>query len=90
MSEQPEYTTSKEVAECLQQAQILAVSLRHEYIMPEHVLKILLRRHEFKDLLLEFDSNLEDIENELDEFLNSLEKCPKKLITQLTSRHNSA
>ncbi len=79
MSEQPEYTTSKEVAEWLQEAQILAVALRHEYIMPEHALKTLLRRPEIKDLLLEFDSNLEDIENELDEFLKSQEKVPEEI-----------
>ncbi len=77
MSEQPEYTTSKKVAELLREMQILAFSLRHEYIMPEHALKILLRKPEFRNILIDFDADPEIIEKELDEFLESLEKVPE-------------
>ncbi len=79
MSEQPEYITSKEVALWLKEMQILAFSLRHEYIMPEHAIKILMRRQDFKEILLDYETDLDEIEKELDEFLESMEKMPEDM-----------
>lgn len=58
---------------------MLALSLRHEYLMPEHALKILLLRQRFKELFSEFHSDLNDIEKQLDEFLESVEKVPEDI-----------
>ncbi len=84
MSEQHEYNTSIDVTNWLTETQILAYSFRHEYIMPEHALKILLRRQQIKDILLEYGADLEEIEKELNEFLESMEKVPEDIVYSLS------
>lgn len=79
MSTQPEYSTSKEVSELFEEMHILAFSLRHEYLMPEHALKILLQKPKFNKALLNFGADIPEIVRELDEFLESIEKVPEDI-----------
>lgn len=79
MSTQPEYSTSKEVSELFEEMHILAFSLRHEYLMPEHALKILLQKPKFNKALLNFGADIPELVRELDEFLESIEKVPEDI-----------
>lgn len=73
----PQYTTSKEVSDLFKEMHILAYSLRHEYLLPEHALQILLQNKSFLGILKAFDSNIDEMKQELNEFLASLEKVPE-------------
>lgn len=73
----PQYITSKEVSDLFEEMHILAYSLRHEYLLPEHALQVLLKNQSFRSILTAFDPNLDEIQQELNEFLQSLEKVPE-------------
>ena len=88
MSTQPEYTTSKEVAELFEEMHILAYSLRHEYVMPEHALKILFQKNRFRNAIADYESNIDEIIGELDDFLQSLEKVAEDVDYSLTFSFN--
>ncbi len=79
MSIHPQFITSKEVSELFEAMHILAYSLRHEFIMPEHLLYVLLQKENFQNILKEFDCNPSDIQGELKEFLESIEKVPENM-----------
>lgn len=76
---QPQFITSKAVADLFEEMHILAYSLRHEYLLPEHALQVLLKNQSFLSILKAFDSNLDEIQKELNEFLESLEKVPEDI-----------
>lgn len=76
MSESSQYTTSREVSELFEDMHVLAYSLRHEYIMPEHALAVLLRKDPFISALHSFGADIEEINRELSGFLESVEKVP--------------
>ncbi len=75
----PQYITSKEVSDLFEEMHILAYSLRHEYLMPEHALQVLLKNQSFLSILNTFDTNLDEIQQELNEFLESLERLPEDI-----------
>lgn len=79
MSNHPEYYPSQATSDLIEEAQMLAFSLRHEYIMPEHFLKILFRDSHFKKVLKYHNADLESLNFELDEFLESIEKVPEDI-----------
>lgn len=79
MPVQPQYTTSKEVSELFEEMHILAYSLRHEFMLPEHALQVLLKNQSFLSILKAFDSNIDEIQLELNDFLVSLEKVPENI-----------
>ncbi|MDE6633207.1 MAG: AAA family ATPase [Muribaculaceae bacterium] len=63
---------------------ILAYSLRHEYLLPEHALQVLLKNQSFLRILKEYDSHIDRIQKELNEFLESLEKVPEDVDYKLS------
>lgn len=75
----PQYLTSKELSDLFEEMHILAYSLRHEYLLPEHALQVLLKNQSFLGTLKAFDSNIAEIQKELNEFLESLEKVPEDI-----------
>ncbi len=79
MSTQPQYTTSKEVSRLFEEMHVLAYSLRHEYLLPEHALHMLLQDSTFLYVLREFGCDIEYIQQELKEYLESLEKVPEDI-----------
>ncbi len=65
----PQYITSKDVSDLFEEMHILAYSLRHEYLMPEHALQVLLKNQSFLSILNTFETMLDVIQQELNEFL---------------------
>lgn len=76
---QPQFITSKAVADLFEEMHILAYSLRHEFLLPEHALQVLLKNQSFLSILKAYDSNIDEIQKELNEFLESLEKVPEDI-----------
>ena len=81
---QPQFITSKEVSDLFEEMHILAYSLRHEYLLPEHALQVLLKNQSFLSILKAYDSNIGETQKELNEFLESLEKVPEDVDYKLS------
>ncbi|MDE6443190.1 MAG: AAA family ATPase [Muribaculaceae bacterium] len=65
----------------------LAEELRHEYLTPEHAIKVLLPRQHFRAAFSEAGGNPHELETEIDAYLSSLERVPENV--SFTLRYSS-
>ena len=70
---------SEDTIALLKESQDLAIKLRHEYLQPEHLLRVALNHQEFQQALFDIDADNEMLAEELDDYLNSLEKVPQDI-----------
>lgn len=70
---------TKETLEILEEAKTLAFVSRHEYLLPEHFLRVALHHKEFIKALDEMDADIEPLSKSLDDFLKRQEKVPEDL-----------
>ncbi|MDE6259030.1 MAG: AAA family ATPase [Muribaculaceae bacterium] len=70
---------TKETLEILEEAKTLAFTLRHEYLLPEHFLRLALHHKEFIKALDEMDADRDSLAKSLDIFLNRQEKVPENM-----------
>lgn len=70
---------TNEALEILEEAKTLAFTLRHEYLLPEHFLRVALHHKEFIKALDEMDADRDSLAKSLDIFLNRQEKVPENM-----------
>ena len=70
---------TKETLEILEEAKTLAFVSRHEYLLPEHFLRVALHHKEFIKALDEMDADRDSLAKSLDIFLNRQEKVPENM-----------
>ncbi len=75
---------SFELFELLNSVKSLAVKLRHEYIMPEHLLREALNLADIQEVFESMNINWSELGNELDSFLETVEKVPENLVLHLS------
>lgn len=78
-----EISFTPEADEIIQRAVREAGKRRHEFVMPEHLLWSLLQSQQFKDTVSLF-SPAEDLEEDVEEFLEKIETVPDDLAYDLT------
>lgn len=71
-----EINYSDEFIELINSAKVLAFSMQHEYIVPEHLLQMALRQKEIRDILGSLDVDWSALSEENISFLESMEKIP--------------
>ncbi|MDE6410775.1 MAG: AAA family ATPase [Muribaculaceae bacterium] len=74
---------SFELFELLNSVKSFAVKLRHEYIMPEHLLREALNLGDIQEVFEDLNINWKELADELDYFLETVEKVPKGLVPHL-------
>ena len=70
---------TNEALEILEEAKTLAFTLRHEYLLPEHFLRVALHHKEIIETFNEMDADIEPLSKSLDDFLKRQEKVPEDL-----------
>ena len=70
---------TKEALEILEEAKTLAFTLRHEYLLPEHFLRVALHHKEIIETFNEMDVDIEPLSKSLDDFLRRQEKVPEDM-----------
>lgn len=71
-----EINYSDEFIELINSAKVLAFSMQHEYIVPEHLLQMALRQKEIRDIFDSLDVDWSALSKENISFLESMEKIP--------------
>ncbi|MDE6256028.1 MAG: hypothetical protein K2M39_07525, partial [Muribaculaceae bacterium] len=71
-----EINYSDEFIELINSAKVLAFSMQHEYIVPEHLLQMALRQKEIQDIFDSLDVDWSALSEENISFLESMEKIP--------------
>ena len=70
---------TNEALEILEEAKTLAFTLRHEYLLPEHFLRVALHHKEIIETFNEMDADIEPLSKSLDDFLRRQEKVPEDM-----------
>ena len=70
---------TNEALEILEEAKTLAFTLRHEYLLPEHFLRVALHHKEIIETFNEMDADIEPLSKSLDDFLRLQEKVPEDM-----------
>ena len=70
---------TKETFEILEEAKMMAIEMRHEYILPEHFLCSALRHKELQSVLDEMDVDVVLLQDKLSEFLDNQERVPEDI-----------
>lgn len=78
---------SEEVEALLTDAYNEALKHRHEYVTPEHLIKVLLRKDYFTDSLEALDAEIEDIDAEISKALLEFDKVPEDIEYSPTASH---
>ncbi|MDE6340678.1 MAG: AAA family ATPase [Muribaculaceae bacterium] len=74
---------TKEIFEILEEAKTLALQLRHEYLLPEHMLRCALQHKEFRVVFDGMDADISTLENKLLSFLERQEQVPEDMNFEL-------
>lgn len=75
---------TNEALEILEEAKTLAFTLRHEYLLPEHFLRVALHHKEIIETFNEMDADIEPLSKSLDDFLKRQEKVPEDMEFKLS------
>ena len=75
---------TNEALEILEEAKTLAFTLRHEYLLPEHFLRVALHHKEVIETFDEMDADIEPLSKSLDDFLTRQEKVPEDMEFKLS------
>lgn len=70
---------TNEALEILEEAKTLAFTLRHEYLLPEHFLRVALHHKEIIETFNEMDADIEPLSKSLDDFLKRQERVPEDM-----------
>lgn len=70
---------TNEALEILEEAKTLAFTLRHEYLLPEHFLRVALHHKEIIETFNEMDVDIDPLSKSLDNFLKRQEKVPEDM-----------
>lgn len=70
---------SEEVVNLLTKAFEETVKHRNEYVTPEHLLRVLIEKEEFRDAITHLDYDIDSLRRNLETHLNNLEKIPEDI-----------
>ena len=74
------YNYSEEVELLLSDMETLAEEMRHEFLTPEHAIKALIPRPDFKEAFSEAGGNIKSLQKDIDKYLDNLERVPEEMV----------